>query len=172
MTFVFRKIDHKSWWRPDRDTSENWLPKDELRADALQDLKTENNALSVYLLSDDESALDRVIAACAGTRNCVNEVDYVLVDSNVIGDLDFTVRDVLGRTPDDEVNKWHRDLCELSATKLLTLALTINKYSAVNRRQQKEVGRLLNSAVKSGFIDPQRLDPQVRQRLNEPRFAV
>src|SRR5712671_3199685 len=80
MATVLRKIDHKQLWnkKPEGDIA-SWLPEGQLPADALQDIPTDSNRLSVFLLQDGAPAtLERVIGALAAKRDYLAKFDYVL----------------------------------------------------------------------------------------------
>ena len=74
MSLVFRVLLNRTPWAK-KTEDEEWLPDDDIRADALKSLKSENNALSIYLF-DGESNIDRVIAAFSATRSKVENLDY------------------------------------------------------------------------------------------------
>lgn len=62
MARILRKIRKNRWYKTEEIS---WLPDNELQADALDDLRTKYNELSVYRIDENESNLDRVIAALA-----------------------------------------------------------------------------------------------------------
>jgi hypothetical protein len=63
--FIFRSIRKAKW---DRHAGVPWLDEGELQADALTDLKTNNNTLSVYVL-ENETFIERTATALAANRS-------------------------------------------------------------------------------------------------------
>lgn len=97
-----------------------------MQADALNDLRTSSNELSVWYIEDDESNLEHVITALAASGDTVANLDYALFDLQLITNSDIKIHQSPGITPDERVNAlWHRDLIELSASKIMRLATII-----------------------------------------------
>jgi hypothetical protein len=162
--FVLRQIRRSKWYKhPDV----QWLEEGELQADALGDLETTHNELSVWHIQDDKSNLGRVVAALAignGSRNLAN-VDYALVDLQTVLDLDIQLVTTQGETLDAEVNSWHRDLVEMTASKLMGLASAIQTNGEKERLSPKKVASLVNSSVEEGYIDRSKLSASVLKKL-------
>jgi len=145
---------------------EPWLQPDELAADALQDLRTKQNRLSVYLVDSLESpALNRVLAAMAASRDNIDKLDYASFDWSFLGDLGIEVEAVPGGTPDEEVNQWHRDLVELTAAKLAALGLTMRRHGNVSRKYPKDVTDLIREGVRLSQIDYGRLKQTLASKI-------
>jgi hypothetical protein len=97
-------------------------------------------------------------------------VDYALLDHQLLSDLHITMASTRGGTPDEEVNTaWHRDLVELSAGKLVTLATAIFTHAEKQRMPKIRVHQLIVQAVTLGWIDIQRLQPKVRTEIEARR---
>lgn len=72
MPFLLRAIRKaKRYKNPDL----SWLGQDELQADAMQDLKTDSNSISVWHIVDDQSNKERIVAALAATRQYAVQFD-------------------------------------------------------------------------------------------------
>jgi len=154
----------KSKWYKHREVP--WLPTGKVQADALGDLKTEDNKLSVWHVEDDRSNLERVVAAFAASRECISNFDYALVDEATLLKLNVKMETTPGLTPDDEVNgRWHRDLCEMTADKLLALAMAIAAKGERKRLGEKEVRGLIRQAIEKKRIDQTRLKPRVAVKI-------
>jgi hypothetical protein len=76
VTLIFRKIKKNRWYW---DTDSVEKTADDFPADVFCDLQTRNNTLSVYLVDQDESNLDRVIAAFAANGDRPDVLDFALV---------------------------------------------------------------------------------------------
>ena len=70
MSFFLRKIRKAKWYKDEKDT---WLADGELQADSLVDLKTDDNALSVWYIEHDKSNLKRVIAALGANTKKISQ---------------------------------------------------------------------------------------------------
>lgn len=163
---MLRKIRQARWYKVEG----AWLAADEIPADPLSDLTTKDNQLSIWYIEDDRSNLERVIAALAASGTDIANVDYALLDHQWLGDLYITMASTRGGTPDEEVNTaWHRDLVELSAGKLVTLATAIFTHAEKQRMPKIRVHQLIVQAVTLGWIDIQRLQPKVRTEIEARR---
>ena len=80
MSKLLRKVDSKPHWEPDGEFSE-YIGAGKAPADALRDLATTDNALSVWQIDDNETNLDRVLAAIASTRQFLLKIDFLICDS-------------------------------------------------------------------------------------------
>ena len=151
MPLVFRKIKKSKWYKND---AVPWLASEDLQADALADLATMGNALSVYLLEeDDQESLERLLTALAMTRESVRAIDYALFAGDALSDLGFKIANNDGDTPDAVVNSWHRHLIELSADKIMSLAIIIRNDATKKRVLEKRVRSMVIEALPTNRID-------------------
>ena len=88
MPFILRTIRKSKWYKHERVP---WLVEGELQADALGDLRTSDNELSVWLVEDDESNLEQVVTALAVTRQRISNVDYALFDLQFLSELNIKI---------------------------------------------------------------------------------
>jgi hypothetical protein len=77
--FLLRSI-RKAKWHKNPDLS--WLSQDELQADAMQDLRTDSNTISVWHILDDQSNKERIVAALAAARQFAVQFDYFLLEEH------------------------------------------------------------------------------------------
>ncbi|MBT9148966.1 MAG: hypothetical protein AAGB97_02685 [Dehalococcoidia bacterium] len=143
-----------------------WLPAGSLQADALLDLKTTANGLSMWQIKDDKSNLKQVITAHATTRDHVSNSDYAIFDQQLMSEIDVKIKYTMGNTSYENANPWHRDLPELSAEKLMGLARVIMESADKQRFSEKRVLGLLKEAVVSGDIDLTKLKDGVKTRIS------
>ncbi|MBM3458574.1 MAG: hypothetical protein FJX77_08605 [Armatimonadetes bacterium] len=114
MSYVVRFIRKSRWQHA---SAPSWLPQGEPTGDCLNDLRTTENKLSVWLIENDPSNLDRVLAAFAATRDSTAPLDYRRVSLGWIQRHRLSLLPTSGDSPDQEANhRWHRDLSQLSAT--------------------------------------------------------
>ena len=165
MPFVLRTI-RLSRWDNELMLGAPWLPDGDFVADPLADLATERGVLSVWLVEDDRSNLDRVLVALAATRDHLSNVDYLILDEHLVAETGVVVRQTTGATPDHAANvRWHRDLIEVSGHRLAGLAGVALTAGQIGRLHQKPLRRLLQQALETGHVDPARLRPCVLSKL-------
>jgi hypothetical protein len=142
----------------------------EVQADAFLDVMPDGDALSVWASGDDETALERTVAALAATRDSVANYDFLLFDMRRVTDAGIHCRRTPGNTPDDDVNLTsHYELVELSAPRLCQLVNKILAATKPQRISEKKVLLLLADAVRSGRIQHEKLKPGVAAKLDKPR---
>lgn len=174
MPLAVRKVDHKALWTKEPDGPlAAWLPRGELQADALGDVATKQNRLSIYVIDDAAGVtVDRVVAAIAATRDYVTEFDYIAFDVDVLGPLGIKTLVCPGETPDEAVNRVHWDVIDLTAMKLTAFATAIHQGGKVVRRNGTDVGKLINQGLKVGQVDKDRVRPGLSAKLANPKYAV
>lgn len=96
MPLVLRKIRKSKWYKTER---VSWLEEGQLQADALADLKTTNNELSVWHIEDDKSNLEEVVAALAANCDDVSNLDYALFDQQLLSEIDIRIKATKGGSP-------------------------------------------------------------------------
>ncbi len=150
MTLILRRVTKPRWLKDDENLL--WLARDEPQADALKDLGTRGNKLSVWLVADDKTNLNDVVVALISTGGLVSHFDYVLVEYNVLEKLGVRIENAEGETPYEQANKWHTNLSELSAVKLLQLAREVQSGNPPARILEQVTKQLLINAIKDGKI--------------------
>jgi hypothetical protein len=146
---ILRSIRKARWYNEDLP----WLAPDEPQADVLADLNTSQNTLSVWLIEDDRSNLERVITALAANRNRPSNFDYAIIDRQFLDGIGVKFDHEPGQTPDRDVNRWHLDMIELSASGLLMFARTLYAHAQKERILEKRIRHLITEAVNSGHLD-------------------
>lgn len=162
MARLLRKIQKARWVTE----GHQWLSSGDLQASALNDLKTEENALSVWELTPDDANLVRIVAALAAAGDHLSHLDYVVFDADQVSELGIGVRNTEGASPDDVANRlWHRDLEGLSVKKLASLALGPLFRGERKRIQRPNVEIWLRGSLSSGCISADRLKPDLKVKL-------
>jgi hypothetical protein len=165
MPLVLRKIKKAKWYK---NVVVPWLKKGELQADALTDLKTTNNRLSVWLVQNDKSNLDRIITALASTCEYLTNIDFALLDQSILEQLDIKWEKTKGDSHDDVINQTnHLDLIELTATKLYQFAHKIQTNGTMTRYLEKKVINLVIEAIRIGRIAKNRLNEKIQRRIRD-----
>lgn len=153
MPFVLRGVRQNRWIVDSNDHLELWLGTGDFPADPLADLLTDKNKLSVYRIEDNQSNLERVIVALAATRANLSNYDYILLDISVLSRINVKYNFVAGTTPDSEVNTWHIDLIELSASKLFDLAEVVWNERKIGRKLPKDLMKWTTNSILQGYLD-------------------
>ena len=159
---LLRAIHKPRWYDDPRPP---WLAEGEAPADVLDDLRTKQNELSVWLVREDESNVDEVVTALATNRNSLDKVDYALIDEATVGELGIDMQESPANTPFHAVNAWHRDLIELSAGKVARLANAMFSRPRRTRVTEARVRRLVRAAVSAQKIELTDLRDSIRAKI-------
>ncbi len=166
MRELLRKIDRKINWAKDGDFTK-YLSADAAPADALQDLSTTENRLSIWRIEEDRTNLDRVLAAIVSGRDNLQKCDFIIFDSRHIEENGLEIEANPGGTLDSDANsKWHLNLTHLSATGLGRLANAMFAYGERHRRFERELIPLLRQSISSGYIQEAALKPNVAAKVS------
>ena len=164
MAYLLRKI-RKSRWYKTEETS--WLSEDDLQADALGDLVEQANKFSVFAIDENQSNFERVIAALGANTDSPSNIDFALFNEKIIYDLEIKIEKVSGELPDEQVNRWHNDLCELSASKVFNLAMAIKAKAKIDRIYPRQILNLVANSLINGQIERSRIKWKSVSDLNE-----
>lgn len=165
MPYLLRNIRKAKWYK---NPNVAWLPDGELQADALVDLKTDNNELSVWYIEDDKLNLEQVISALTANRAFVSSIDYALIDLQDLSGLNLKIEKTEGDSPDKEANAtWHRDVTMLTVPLIVGLARTIQTEAEIERIAWKKVVKWIANGVSSGRINRKELKAGVLVKVNE-----
>lgn len=164
MAYLLRKIRKSRWYKTEETA---WLSEDDLQADALGDLVEQANKFSVFTIDENQSNFERVIAALGANTDRPSNIDFALFNEMVIYDLGIKIENVGGELPDEQVNNWHNDLCELSASKVFNLAMTIKAKAKIDRIYPRQIFNLVANSLIKGQIDRPRIKWKSADDLNE-----
>jgi hypothetical protein len=162
--YILRKVRKGRW---SHEAANSWLGESDLQADALSDLQTSANALSVWTVANDKSNLNDVLTALASNGDSISNIDYALVHFDVLSQLHIEHQAVSGDTPFHNANEFHIDLVQLSALKLLELAKALKRSESIQRIPEKQIRGLIIQAVVSGQISLDQLRPNLSAALQK-----
>lgn len=156
MPLIFRGINKTRWNQQKHQDEYNWLKAGEIPAETLTDVvrkDIQQNELSVYLIDDNDDALDRMVAAFAANRDRPDKLDFKVIDYQVLVDAGFTFKKSLGDTSDVSVNQCHRDLYPLTTSRLMEFIQMLYFKTESGRKTKKDVEKLIIKSIQSGYID-------------------
>ena len=162
MPLLLRTIRKNRWYQGD---PLPWLAQGDLPADPLGDLSTTFNALSVWRVEENHSNLQQIVAALAAMRESLSNFDYALFDEKILSQVQIKISETKGVTFDEQVNVYHRDLVELSASSLVTLAGAIHASNMRERVLSKDVGLIIRQAVSEGRIELTKLKEGIQKKI-------
>lgn len=159
MALLLRVVSKPKWAAP------VWMASGDVPADALTDLRSDGNELSVWGVEPDRSNLNVALVAVASNRKRLEKLDYTLVDEAILPTIPIKCVPSEGGTPHPAANATlHRDLVELAARKVADLAQKMMPLERV-RIPEKQVAVLLRDALRSGAIDRARIEPNLLNEL-------
>jgi len=150
----------------DRTQFPSWLKEGELPSCIVRDLRADDNALSLWEISDDKSNLLDIIAAFVSLRKDIKyDFDYALLSANHLDELSFAPSKKLAKTAYRDMNHYHRDVSNLSINKVVYFAYLLSKHGSFDRMGWKEIEAQLKDAYKRGQLDLKKMKPGLKQQL-------
>ena len=162
MPFLLRGPSDRRGWDP-----RPWVPEGDIPAGPFYDFRpSPTSQLSVWVVQDDQSNLNRIVAALAAGRDHVDKFDYVLVDEREAADLRVRMELREERCADQAASAlWHRNMLELTATQLNGLVRCVFAARRTGRVQEPDVEALIRGGVVAGQIDRARVHPKLLESL-------
>lgn len=165
MPYYLRAINRENWPEPEDDASAH-----DLDADALNDLKTQDNALSVWYAENEDELRKAIVAYLASMDKWVEleEVDFIAID---IKDIE-TAKIEFDATPNftyiQDYQDLHRDLTKLKYDSIEKLANIVIK--SIQKGQDYIVDRgmikdLFTEVVKLGKLQSEKIDKSRHKKL-------
>ena len=150
MALLVRKISRGKW--PDNPCSINCL-----QADAISDLRTQGNTLSVWRV-ENLNEIDEAVLALAASSNTerIETITIVWEDEEVFLKKGITVNDTVeGDTVVTDLRPKHRDLSDLSYDSLGVISeIIMNSLNSSNTKRipRQDVKKILVNAYKNDRI--------------------
>lgn len=159
MALLLRVVSKPKWMRPE------WMDTADVPADALADLKSGGNRLSVWRVEADKSNLHVVLTAVASNRERLDKLDYTLIDESLFSAINIAFVDADGVSAHTSANvALHRDLIQLTVARIAKLAEQMMPLERF-RLSEKEVKRLLIAGLGSGELDQTKIDRRLLEQL-------
>ena len=167
MPLLVRKIDYPRW---DHDVLSGPLMSD-ISADAITDLKTKSNTLSVwYAASDDE--VEEAVLAIVGTLTQLDAIDLIPLEQSALQAAGLELQEDTGRTWVKSMEKRHRNIVKLTYGSLGTIAGIvvdrIREYTEKDKRIRitvSEVRDILKKAISEKRLDLNDLPDSIRKKI-------
>jgi hypothetical protein len=145
MPLLLRNVRQNRWLK---DPARAWLDRNEVPADPLGDLRTQENALSVWEVADDHSNLERVVRAIVlGSTSGIANTGYVIFDAALLESIGIASRPEPGVSPDADANKWPRDLINLTGSQLVALTRVILEHGESGQVLKKRLLQLIQEGI-------------------------
>jgi hypothetical protein len=158
MPAFLRNITNPKWVRP------AWSTDEDIPADALTDLRSTNNELSVWAITTEVTDVSLALTAFASARANLDKLDYVLIDEGIPQSVSIRVDTCEGLTPCSSANHLHRNLAQLTVRKVSSLAVAIMALDK-KRVTEKQVKTMLVEALNKGALDRNRVNPKLLSQL-------
>lgn len=163
MPLIFRGIS-KTRWNQQKHTDEyDWLKAGDIPAETFVDVvrkDVQQNELSVYLIDESSTSLERMLAAFAVNRDRPDKLDYKLIDYELLLNAGFEFKETSGDTPDEIVNSWHRDLHYLTTQKLAEFVRLLYFEAESERKTKIQIEKLMIASIKAGNISESKIENQ------------
>lgn len=165
MPYFLRAINRENWPEPEENASVH-----DLDADALNDLKTQDNTLSVWYAEDDEELKAAIVAYLASMDRWVEleEVDFIALDTKDIQDAGIQLENNPNFTYVHDYESMHRDLASLKYDSIEKLADTVIKSIKAGQDYIVDRGRireLFTEVVQAGKLHSSDIDKSRHKKL-------
>ncbi len=163
MPELARKIDRGKWLQFDIKNNED------VSADAITIcMKTQGNKLSVWEIETDVQIDEAALAIVAG-QDRLDTIDVVLFSTDSILSKDIEIDESKGITRVKDLVDTHKDIIQLSYSKLGTIADVIVeqfKLDKIKRYTTSDQKELLKNAIVNGRLMKDDLPEAVRKKLD------
>jgi hypothetical protein len=140
-----------------------WLAPGEVQADALRDLRTIDNTLSVFEV-DDPANVERIAIAVAAGRMKPDVMGYAVFDGSVLSARGLQLQRIPGKTADSVVNALHYDIQYLTGGQLNQLA-GLMAQGKVDQILPKRVKQLIQEGLAAGHLDREEVNQKLLSQL-------
>ena len=164
MPYFLRAIySNIEWDNPDY---RYWLQENELPSCIVRDLRADDNALSLWEISDDQSNLLDIIAAFVSTsRGIKYDFDYALLSAHYLSEINFMPSRKPARTAYTNFNHCHRDVPNLSVNQVVYFAYLLRRHGIFDRMGWKDIEKRLKEAHSKEQLDLTKMERGLKQQL-------
>jgi len=162
MSFLVRKINKAKWYQIDI------MESDEVSADAITNcLKTNKNTLSVWHI-ETEDDLEKAVLAIVANQDHLDTIDVVILDEPSLNNYNLNIVASPGETPVTSLIEAHRDIAELTFTKLGQVKEHIVqriRNQKLKRYTVSSLKKILTNAINDGLLKKEDLNETIRQKI-------
>ena len=159
---LIRKINKSKWFQIDIKND------DDVSADAITNcLKTTKNTLSVWSIEIEED-IETAILAIASNLDHIETIDVVILNDEKLQEYGIKIITSMGNTPIDSLKEIHRDLAELTFSKLGQIKDHIVeriRNDKIKRFTKRDLKKILKNAIEKGFLELDDLNDSVRNKI-------
>ncbi|MHA1894133.1 MAG: hypothetical protein ACTSX4_06510 [Candidatus Helarchaeota archaeon] len=160
--YLIRKINKAKWFQI------NIMNDNDVSADAITNcLKTTKNTLSVWNI-ETEDDIDKAVLAIVSSQDHIETIDVVILNTEKIKEYDINIIASTGNTPIEELKDLHKDLSELTFSKLGKIKDHIVeriRNDKIKRYTKGKLKKMLLEAIKNGKLKLNDLNDSVQNKL-------
>lgn len=162
MSFLIRKINRAKWFQVDV------LNDDDVSADAITNcLKTTKNTLSVWHITT-EDEIENAILALVSRQDHLETIDVIMLKESSINNYNIKIDATPGDTPIESLVQSHRDLADLTFSKIEYLKNHIVDRIRKDKLLRFTVGslkKLLKTAIEDDKLMIEDLRGSVQKKI-------
>jgi len=164
MPYFLRAIySNIEWDNPDY---RSWLQGNELPSCIVRDLRADDNALSLWEISDDQSNLLDIIAAFVSLSNGIkDDFDYALLSVNYLNEITFMPSRKPAITAYTNFNHYHHDIPNLSINQVVYFAYLLSRHGIFDRMGWKDIANRLKEAHTRSHLDLTKMKKRLKRQL-------
>ena len=148
MPQLLRDVRQNRWFK---EVAAPFLAIDDVPADPIGDLRTQENRLSVFEVTEDGTNIERIIRALAIGKDKIADTGYVVFDAGLLPTAGIDILETPGKTADEGANAWHRDLI-VSGNKLIALTKAILRHGKSGTVLKVRLRELIEEGARNGEI--------------------
>ena len=154
---------------------ENWEDKESLDAVSVSDLATDDNDISVWQIND-FNELEEVGLTIAMTKNCLKDVNVVILEDKKLKELGLEITNQLGESRYAEKNNLHKNIVVPSFWEIGYLTEYIHDQLQDENNfhyfAEEELKETLYKVAKEGNMDYQFMADKNENRLRRTLIAI
>lgn len=150
MRYYVRKISLSKWPKPPKETT---LDIQKLRADAVADVRTFNDNLSIWsVASNSDSDINEAVLALATAsgQSSFDKMDIVIFSDSDLSAKGLRLEGADGDTAVTELRKTHQNIVGLTYDSLTSVMSIISEIT-FNGRQQRRTGKEIENLIKINY---------------------
>jgi hypothetical protein len=160
--FLIRKINEAKWFQIEI------MEDNDVSADAITNcLKTTKNTLSVWHIENNND-INKAVLAIASSLEHIETIDIVVLTTESLREYDISIIASSGNTPIESLKEIHRDLSELTFSKLGHIKEHIVeriRNDNLKRYTKGKLKKILLEAIDKGILEFKDLNNSVRNKL-------